>query len=37
MDQILKDKAYIDMPNMDFLVFLNPRDIFWGLKVSFDL
>ncbi len=37
MSQILSDKAYIDMPNMDFLVFLNPRDIFWGLKVSFDL
>jgi hypothetical protein len=36
MKQILDDKAYIDMPNMDFLVFLNPRDIFWGLKVSFD-
>jgi hypothetical protein len=36
MSKILDDKAYIDMPNMDFLVFLNPRDIFWGLKVSFD-
>jgi hypothetical protein len=37
MNQIINDKAYIDMPNMDFLVFLNPRDVFWGLKVSFDL
>ncbi len=36
MNKILDDKSYIDMPNMDFLVFLNPRDIFWGLKVSFD-
>jgi hypothetical protein len=36
MKQVLDDKAYIDMPNMDFLAFLNPRDIFWGLKVSFD-
>jgi hypothetical protein len=36
MKQVLDDKAYIDMPNMDFLVYLNPRDIFWGLKVSFD-
>jgi hypothetical protein len=36
MNQILNDKAYIDMPNMDFLVFLNPRQIFWGMKVSFD-
>jgi hypothetical protein len=36
MNRILDDKAYIDMPNMDFLVFLNPRQIFWGMKVSFD-
>ncbi|MDD8016819.1 MAG: TonB-dependent receptor [Bacteroidota bacterium] len=36
MKKILDDKSYIDMPNMDFLVFLNPRDIFWGLKVTFE-
>ncbi len=30
-----KNKSYIDMPNQTFLTFLNPRDIFWGLKVSF--
>ncbi len=34
--KIKEDKSYIDMPNMDFFTFLNPRDIFWGLKVSFD-
>lgn len=31
-----KNKSYIDMPNQEFLTFLNPRDIFWGLKLSFD-
>lgn len=36
MSKIMDDKSYIDMPNMDYFVFLNPRDIFWGLKVSFD-
>jgi CarboxypepD_reg-like domain len=37
VDRVLQDKAYIDMPNQDFLTFLNPRDIFFGLNVSFDL
>ncbi len=32
-----KNKSYIDMPNQEFLTFLNPRDIFWGLKLSVDL
>ncbi|MFO7526942.1 MAG: TonB-dependent receptor [Ignavibacteriaceae bacterium] len=32
-----KNKSYIDMPNQEFLTFLNPRDIFWGLKFSIDL
>ncbi len=36
ISKIMEDKSYIDMPNMDFFTFLNPRDIFWGLKVSFD-
>lgn len=31
-----KNKSYIDMPNQEFLTFLNPRDIFWGLKLSFE-
>jgi len=29
-----KNKSYIDMPNQDFLTFLNPRDIFFGLRAS---
>lgn len=32
-----KNKSYIDMPNLTYLTFLNPRDIFWGLKLSFEL
>ncbi len=31
-----KNKSYIDMPNQEFFAFLNPRDIFWGLKLSVD-
>ena len=37
VNKVLDDKAYIDMPNLDYFTFLNPRDIFWGLKISFDL
>lgn len=32
-----KNKSYIDMPNQEYFTFFNPRDIFWGLKVSFDV
>ncbi len=35
VDQAIKDKAYIDMPNQSFLTFLNPRDIYWGIRLSF--
>ncbi len=35
--RILKTKAYIDMPNQQFFTFLDPRDIFWGVRVSFDI
>jgi len=35
VDQALEDKAYIDMPNQSFLTFLDPRDIFWGIRLSF--
>lgn len=37
VDNVLKNKAYIDMPNQTFFSFLNPRDIFFGLTISFDL
>ena len=37
MYQILKDKAYIDMPKVSTFWFLNPRKIYFGLRVTFDL
>jgi len=37
MVQILQDKAYIDMPNNTSYTFLHPRQIFYGLRLSFDL
>lgn len=35
-DEWTKNKSYIDMPNQEYFTFLNPRDVFWGLKLSFD-
>jgi outer membrane receptor protein involved in Fe transport len=35
VDAALEDKAYIDMPNQGFLTFLNPRDIYVGVRFSF--
>lgn len=35
LKRILKTKAYIDMPNLTFFTFLNPRDLRLGLKISF--
>lgn len=37
LDQVLKDKAYIDMPNLSYFAFLNPRSIFWGVRLTFEL
>jgi len=37
VDQVLEDKAYINMPNLSSFTFLNPRDIFIGINISFDL
>jgi outer membrane receptor protein involved in Fe transport len=37
MEKVLDDKAYIDMPNQTSFNFLNPRQIFFGIKMSFDL
>jgi hypothetical protein len=37
IDQINNDKAYIDMPNPSTYWFLNPRNIIYGLRVSFDI
>ncbi|MEK9136370.1 MAG: hypothetical protein AAB393_04555, partial [Bacteroidota bacterium] len=36
IDQMLEDKAYIDMPNLETFTFLNPRNVFYGIRVSFD-
>jgi outer membrane receptor protein involved in Fe transport len=37
IDQVLADKAYIDMPNATTFNFLDPRKIFFGIRLSFDL
>jgi outer membrane receptor protein involved in Fe transport len=37
IDRILKDKAYINMPNKTSFTFLNPRQIFFGMRITFDL
>jgi len=34
MDKILSTKAYIDMPNITSFTFLNPRQIYFGIKLS---
>ena len=36
VEQVLKDKAYINMPAFKALTFLSPRNIFFGVNVSFD-
>lgn len=35
VDQVLEDKAYIDMPNQRAFTFLNPRRVQFGLRLSF--
>lgn len=37
LKKVLDNKAYIDMPNASTFWFLNPRKIFFGLRVSFDI
>jgi len=37
MDKILEDKAYIDMPNPSTFWFLNPRNIYFGIRLSFNI
>jgi len=36
LQQMLDDKAYIDMPNQSFLNFLNPRQIFFGITLNYN-
>ncbi|KAA3609877.1 MAG: TonB-dependent receptor [Calditrichaeota bacterium] len=35
INKIKKDKAYIDMPNHTYFTFLNPRQIFFGINLSY--
>ena len=35
LQRILDTKAYIDMPNLTYFTFLNPRYVRWGIKLSF--
>jgi len=37
LKEILDKKQYIDMPNQSWASFLNPRNIYWGLKISVEL
>ena len=34
VSEVLETKAYIDMPNQGYLNFLNPRDVFFGVRIS---
>ena len=34
VSEVLDTKAYIDMPNQGYLNFLNPRDVFFGVRIS---
>lgn len=36
INKILNDKAYIDMPNQSTFWFLNPRDIYFGMRITFN-
>ena len=33
--QVLDDKAYIDMPNFESFHFFNPRNVIFGVRISF--
>jgi CarboxypepD_reg-like domain/TonB-dependent Receptor Plug Domain len=35
LKKIKRDKAYIDMPNHSYFTFLNPRQIFFGVNLSY--
>ncbi len=37
ISEVLDDKAYIDMPNLQYTTFLNPRDIYFGIKLNINL
>lgn len=33
--KVLDDKAYIDMPNLNSLTFFNPRNVIFGVRITF--
>ncbi|MBT6002764.1 MAG: hypothetical protein HOG76_08015, partial [Candidatus Marinimicrobia bacterium] len=35
IDKLIEDKAYIDMPNIRSMSFLNPRQITLGVRIKF--
>jgi len=35
IEDVLDEKAYIDMPNQSFMTFLNPRNVYLGLRLNF--
>jgi hypothetical protein len=37
VDKAMEEKAYIDMPNQQFFTFLDPRDIFFGIRLNLNL
>lgn len=37
IQDVLDSKAYIDMPNLHYTTFLNPRDIYFGIKFNIEL
>ena len=36
LNEVVSSKAYIDNPNHGSFIFLNPRDIFFGINLSYD-
>jgi len=36
-DEWEKNKSYINMPNHEYFTFLNPRDIYYGIKLTVEL
>ena len=36
LNQVLDDKAYIDMPNQTYYTFLNPRSLFFGITLNYN-
>ncbi len=37
LQQVIDDKAYIDMPNQDTFTFLNPRRVFFGIRLWLEI